>query len=328
MARVAVVALAAWCALGGSTARAGLITHEAEAGTQAALEAALEARGVADEADVWLGKLDSVAGGARDVLIAMPRALDRARPIEVIVYLEGFGSFSARAIDERHAAAVARLIGDRRNAVYVAPDAPGSVHGRNQRAPGPYWRSGCGRGGGCRGGVSAPGDFIELLADVIARVEAVTALEQGGDGAAPPIDLRLSLIGFSAGGRGVREAIVQLAEAEGELRLETVGLTEVLMADALYGEAWLDDTWELVHALPGFGELTLLLVAGGLPGDGAGSTNRAHALSFLRRHFGDQPAPRRGAGEHVVERVRVVFLDASHHAIGDAAVAQLLTGPV
>jgi hypothetical protein len=51
---------------------------------------------------LWLGKLRSVGGG-RDTLVYTPRDLDTARTIELVVYLEGHGSFADDAMDHRHA---------------------------------------------------------------------------------------------------------------------------------------------------------------------------------------------------------------------------------
>src|SRR5687767_5777058 len=87
---------------------------------------------------VWLGKIRAVGGG-RDTLIYIPRTLDTTRAIDVVVYMEGIGSFEDGAMGTRHVASIARL---RPNTIYVAPDAPSSQHG-DRKATTPYWVAGC-----------------------------------------------------------------------------------------------------------------------------------------------------------------------------------------
>src|SRR5688572_15354065 len=67
---------------------------------------------------VWLGKLRGVGGG-RDTLFYVPASIDAEKPIDVVVYMEGIGSFADAAMGHRHVASIARLRG---NTIYVAPD--------------------------------------------------------------------------------------------------------------------------------------------------------------------------------------------------------------
>jgi len=147
---------------------------------------------------VWLGKLRGVGGG-RDTLLYMPRDLDAARTIELVVYMEGTRSFADDAMDHRHAASIARLRG---NFVYVAPDSPSSTHG-DPESFNEHWEAGC-AAHACAGGRAAPGDFVVFLDEVRTRIARTLSADK-------PLDLRLSLVGFSRGGRGVVKALGQLA---------------------------------------------------------------------------------------------------------------------
>jgi hypothetical protein len=242
---------------------------------------------------VWLGKLGSV-GGNRDTLVYVPRAIDPARTIDLVVYMEGHGSFADDAMDHRHAASIARLRGNR---IYVAPDAPSSAHG-TRKARTAYWQPGCAERR-CAGGHSAPGDFLVFLVDVRARVATMIGTDAGA------LDLRLSLIGFSNGGKGVVNAMHQLASAEFTAGGVAVRIADVVFADANYGDAWLARTWQALEARPEAPRLTILL------GHDAG--NRRRAAAFRRAAAPDG-------------RLRVISLRAGHHPIGDAAV-DYLVGP-
>ncbi|HEY5927870.1 MAG TPA: hypothetical protein VIV11_39560 [Kofleriaceae bacterium] len=256
------------------------------------------------EGHVWLGKLAGVGGG-RDTLIYVPRDVQPAQTIELVVNMEGHGSFTDAAMDHRHAASIARLRG---NYVYVAPDAPSSAHGQ-RKARTPYWQRGCAERR-CAGGHSAPGDFIVFLADVRARVAAII-------GAKPEaLAFRLSLIGFSNGGKGVGNALGQLAAAEREVGTKAVELADVVFADGNYGATALADAWRILEPRREKPRLTVLVSRGRFDGkDG----NRRRAAEFWRTAAPDAAAP--GPDRAVATtRLRLVPLRGGHHAIGDAAV--------
>jgi hypothetical protein len=129
--------------------------------TARAVRTAVAKRGV--DGHVWLGKLRGVGGG-RDTLMYVPRTIDADRTIDIVVYMEGIGSFDQAAMDHRHVSSIARLRG---NFVYVAPDAPSSSLGQ-RAAKSPYWIAGCAKRT-CAGGHAAPGDFLVFL-DEAARM--------------------------------------------------------------------------------------------------------------------------------------------------------------
>jgi len=256
---------------------------------------------------VWLGKMRGVGGG-RDTLIFVPRTLRTTEPIEVVVYMEGHGSFADDAMDHRHAASIARLRGNR---VYVAPDAPSSAHGQ-RKARTPYWQAGCAERT-CAGGHSAPGDFIVFLGEVRRHIASVTGTN------ADALTIELSLIGFSNGGKGIGNALDQLADAR-------VRLDDVIFADGNYGESALDDAWRILAARAEAPRLTVLVADGPFdPRDRKGG-NRSRAAAFWQRVAPDAPplAPGRAAQ---TSRLRIVPIRAGHHAIGDAAVDFLATAP-
>jgi hypothetical protein len=257
----------------------------------------------------WIGKLAAVGHGRRDTIIHVPADLDRTRSIELVVFMDGYDSFAPRTMQARHAAAIAALAG--RNAVYVAPDAPSSARGdgRSKRA---YWKAGC-AAKDCGGGHAAPGDFAALYRAVIEHVDHATC--------ATSATWQLTLVGFSNGGRGVRDAVAQLAAKGSDLPLADIGLTRIVFADATYGH-WLDDTWEHVSALPTLAELVVVLQRGDLPGrqDRAGRENRARVWKFARAELGAKTAPD-GDAELVLDRVRIRRVALDHHGIGDVAVA-------
>ena len=106
------------------------------------------------------------------------------------------------------------------------------------------------------------------------------------------LDVRLHLVGFSNGGKGVWGAVKQLEHTDAVV-------SEVVFADANYGASWLDDTWAVLE--PRGATMTILV------GMDRGSGNRRRAASFVRAR-GESP------------RIRMVPVRAGHHAIGDAAV--------
>jgi hypothetical protein len=294
----------------------GLTTDRAERETADALSAALDVHGIADRGATWVGKLASVGLGRRDTIIHVPATLDRTQPIELVVFMDGFGSFAELTMETRHAAAIAALDAAGANAVYVAPDAPSSRFG-DRTASGPYWKQGC-ADRVCARGHGAPGDFVALYRDVIAHVDRITCAAEG----AAPARWRRAPIGFSNGGRGVHDAIAQLAAPGSAVPLADVGLTRVVFADANYGTRWLADTWARVRALPDLVELTVLVQAGGFGrrDAGPGRGNRARAWAFARDHLGVDAAPSaRSDDEIVVDRVRIRRLAFDHHGIGDRA---------
>lgn len=263
--------------------------------TAAALLAALDQRELTDRGRVWMGKLGSVGGGRRDTVVWTPDALDAARPIEVIVYFEGHGSFADDAMDHRHAAAIGRLAASGGNVAYVAPDAPSSSHGA-RAAKTPYWQVGCATER-CAGGHAAPGDFIAFVRDARARIASQRCV------APAALDLRLHLIGFSNGGKGIVGALAQLAAVDFAVDDRRIALGDVIFADGNYGAAWLAEAWAAIAARPEAPRLTILLREAGADG------NRRRAASF-RRTIGAGDAP----------RLRLVPLPLSHHGVGDAAI--------
>ena len=50
----------------------------------------------------------------------MPDRLDGTRTVELVVYMEGHGSFADDAMDHRHASSIARLVARGGNVAYVA----------------------------------------------------------------------------------------------------------------------------------------------------------------------------------------------------------------
>lgn len=262
--------------------------------TARALEAALARRGLVEHGRAWLGKLDGVGGG-RDTLVYVPDALDPARTIELVVYMEGHGSFADDAMDHRHASSIARLVERGGNVAYVAPDAPSSAHG-NRTAKSPYWVAGC-AARRCAGGHAAPGDFLVFLDQAIAKVGELA----GADADARSLDVRLHLVGFSNGGKGVWGAVKQLEHTD-------VAVSEVVFADGNYGGAWLGETWAILAARGA--SLTILVIDGSFTGADRAGGNRRRAAAFLRA---TERSP----------RIRLVALRATHHGVGDAAVDYL-----
>jgi len=297
--------------------RVGFTADDAEPETAAALAAGLGARDVGDRGATWVGRLPSVGNGRRDTIIHVPTSLDRARPVELVVFMDGFASFGARTMETRHVAAIAALDASGANAVYVAPDAPSSRFG-DRTASGPYWQAGCARRA-CAGGHAAAGDFAAFYRDVVAHVDRVTCASAEERAATR---WQLVLIGFSNGGRGVHDAIVQLADPRSPVRLADVVLTRVVYADAVYGTWWLDEAWVAIRDLPELVEVTVLLQAGGFERADAhpGHGNRARAWAFARRWLGaGRPPPAHNVGDVVLDRVRLRRLALDHTGIGDRA---------
>lgn len=273
--------------------------------TARSVEAALVKHGLMERGKAWLGQLSGVGGG-RDTLLFVPDGTDLARPVELVVYMEGHGSFADAAMEHRHASSIARLLRRGDNVVYVAPDAPSSAHGA-PTAKTPYWQEGC-AARPCAGGHAAPGDFLVFLSQVKAKLAEMACSDAGA-----AVSVRLHLVGFSNGGKGVWNAVRQL-EGSDEI------VSEVVFADGNYGGAWLEDTWKALEARGA--TLTILVMDGSFAGGGRGDGNRRRAAAFWRWAAPDAAAP--SAGREVsAPRLRLVPLRASHHGVGDAAVDYL-----
>jgi hypothetical protein len=254
--------------------------------------------------DVWLGKLRGVGGG-RDTLVYIPKTIDPERTIELVIYMEGIGSFADASMDTRHAASIKRLRG---NFVYVAPDSPSSSLGVRD-ANTEHWEAGCAEHV-CEGGAAAPGDFLVFLDEVRAKIANAT----GGD----RLDLRVSLIGFSRGGKGVVAALEQLQAVGFEVAGTPVRLGTIVFADGNYLENALTRSWEILAPRPEAPQLTILVGAGEFKEVG-GDDNRRRALLFWREAAPEAAEP---TATHAAEapRLRIVPLRGGHFAIGDTAV--------
>lgn len=291
-----------------TTQRAAIDVDGGVARTAKAVRAAVAKRDL--DGHVWLGKLRGVGGG-RDTLVYVPRTLDATRTIDVVLYFEGIGSFADAAMDHRHVASIARLPG---NTVYVAPDAPSSSHGV-RAAKTPYWIAGCAERT-CAGGHAAPGDFLVFLDEVRSHIATTTETA---------LDLRISLIGFSRGGKGVVNAIDQLVAADFMVGGLPVRLADVIFADGNYGHTALTETWRAVAKRAEAPRLTILVASGEFTRVG-GDGNRRRALEFWRAAAPRAPLP--AANRPVsADRLRLVPLRGGHHAIGDAAVDFLAHPP-
>lgn len=278
--------------------------------TARALAAGLARHGLDGRGRTWLGPLAAVGGG-RDTLVHVPATLDPARRVELVVYLEGHGSFDDVAMERRHAAAIARLVERVDNVAYVAPDAPSSAHG-DPTARTAYWQAGCGDRA-CAGGHAAPGDFVAFLDQARARVAALACV----DGAA--LEVRLHLVGFSNGGKGVWQAVRAIADAEAAAGRPRVILGDVVFADGNYGARWLADTWARLASRPEAPRLTVLVTDGSFTSGARAAGNRHRAAAFWRAAVPDGAAP--AAGRAVsTPRLRLHPLRGGHHAVGDAAV--------
>lgn len=280
--------------------------------TARAVRAAVAKHGL--DGNVWLGKLRGVGGG-RDTLFYVPRTIDTDRTIDVVVYMEGVGSFADDAMDHRHASSIARLQG---NFVYVAPDAPSSSHGKPD-AQTPHWQAGCAKRA-CAGGRAAPGDFLVFLDEIRTRIAAATGRQRDA------LELRVSLIGFSRGGKGVVNALDQLAAARFMAGGIAVRLGDVIFADGNYGETALESSWRLLEARPEAPRLTILVGAGEFTDAKGGDGNRRRALRFWRSAAPSAPLPTADRATSA-PRLLLVPLGGGHHAIGDAAVQFLVSEP-
>jgi hypothetical protein len=253
---------------------------------------------------VWLGKLRGVGGG-RDTLVYIPSALDATRVIDVVVYMEGIGSFSDSAMESRHVASIAKLRG---NFVYVAPDAPSSSHGV-RASDNEHWQAGC-ADRECEGGVAAPGDFLVFLDEVRAKIAAAT----GED-----VDLRVSLIGFSRGGKGVLRALEELASVKFEVGGKPIAIGDVIYADGNYLDDALDGAWAILATRPEAPRMTILVGSGEFSEDESGDGNRRRALAFWKAVAPEAPLP---TATHATSagRLRLIPVRADHFTIGDRAV--------
>ncbi len=272
--------------------------------TAHAVRAAVKKRHL--DGSVWLGKLRGVGGG-RDTLVYVPRTLDTERTIDLVVYMEGIGSFADAAMDTRHAASIARLRG---NFVYVAPDAPSSSLGVRD-ANTEHWEAGC-ADRVCDGGPAAPGDFLVFLDEVRTKIASTTGAERA------TLDLRVSLVGFSRGGKGVVAALEQLAAVGFEVGGATIKIGSVVFADGNYLETALTRSWEILAPRPEAPRMTILVAAGEFKTVG-GDDNRRRALLFWRAAAPDAPEPTASRAVQA-PRLRLVPLRRGHFAIGDAAV--------
>jgi hypothetical protein len=283
------VALAAAMVVTTTTARAAssVDVDGGVARTARAVRAAVKTHAI--DGHVWLGKLRGV-GGKRDTLVYMPRTLDPTRMIDVVVYMEGIGSFSDAAMGSRHVAAMTRLRG---NTVYVAPDAPSSSLG--VRASGnEHWQAGCAERM-CAGGRAAPGDFLVFFDEVRTKLAKTLGV------ARERLELRVSLIGFSRGGKGALRALEQLADAKFVVAGLPVKIADVIFADGNYIEDALTRSWQILATRPERPRLTILVET---------SETGNHRRAF---EFSATVAPD-------ASRVRVIPLRAGHFAIGDMAV--------
>ncbi len=250
---------------------------------------------------VWLGKLRGVGGG-RDTLVYVPRAIDVTRTIDVVVYMEGIGSFDDGAMKTRHVAQMARLGG---NTVYVAPDSPSSTLG-DRVANNEHWHAGC-AARVCAGGHAAPGDFLVFLDEVRTKLAQNVGTERHA------IDLRVSLIGFSRGGKGVQGALRQLDAANFEVGGMPVRIADVIFADGNYHWNALDSSWAILASRPEAPRLTILVGAN----DGDGNRRRAFAFWKWAAPNAPRPTPDRAVS---APRLRLIPLRGGHHAIGNVAV--------
>jgi hypothetical protein len=296
------VALAAAMVVSATTASAAssLDVDGGVARTARAVRAAVKKHAI--EGHVWLGKLRGV-GGKRDTLFYVPSTIDATKTIDVVVYMEGVGSFADEAMDTRHVASMARLHG---NSVYVAPDAPSSSLG--VRASGnEHWQAGCAEHA-CAGGRAAPGDFLVFFDEVRTKLANTVGV------ARDKLDLRVSLIGFSRGGKGALRALEQLADAKFVVGGLPVKVADVIFADGNYLDDALTRSWEILEPLREAPRLTILVASG--PTE---TGNRTRAFAFWQTVAPDAPAPTADQPSST-GRLRVIPLAGGHFAIGDMAV--------
>ena len=285
-----------------STARAEVDVDGGVPRTARAVRAAVKRHRLKGHA--WLGKLHGVGGG-RDTLVYVPPTLDATRTIDVVIYMEGIGSFSDAAIESRHVSSIARLHG---NTVYVAPDSPSSSLGE-RASDNEHWQAGCAEVE-CEGGVAAPGDFVVFLDNVRSKIAATISADHA-------LDLRVSLIGFSRGGKGVLRALEQLAAVKFDVGGKiTIG--DVIFADGNYLDDALDGSWAILAERPEAPRMTILVGAGDFS-DTEKDGNRRRAFVFWKVAAPDAPLP---TADHATSapRLRLIPLRADHFAIGDKAV--------
>lgn len=259
------------------------------------------------DGDVWLGKLRGV-GGRRDTLVYVPRSIDPTRTVDVVIVMEGIGSFSDKAMESLHVASAARLPD---NFVYVAPDSPSSTYAAKQSGN-EHWQAGC-AAHACDGGRSAPGDFLVFLDSVRTKIAAMTGAPR------ETLDLRLSLIGFSRGGKGALRALEQLAEAHFVVGGFPVRIADVVYADGNYLENALDGAWAILEPRPEAPRMTILVEQGEFTESGGPDCNRRRALAFWKAAAPDAPLPTADRATSA-PRLRLIPLPLGHYAIGDAAV--------
>lgn len=273
--------------------------------TARAVRSAVTERGL--DGTVWLGKLRGVGGG-RDTLVYVPNVIDTTRTIDVVIYMEGIGSFDDEAMKTRHVASFARMRG---NFVYVAPDAPSSTLGTRD-SKNEYWKAGCAERA-CAGGHAAPGDFVVFLDETRTKIAATLGVDRAA------LDLRVSLIGFSRGGKGAQRAVEQLAAVKFEVGGMRVKLGDVVFADGNYRDDGLEVTWGILAGRPEAPRLTILVGAGEFTLKEDGDGNRRRALMFWKRAARGAELP---TADRAVSapRMRLVPLRGGHHAIGNAAV--------
>lgn len=258
------------------------------------------------DGDVWLGRLRGVGGG-RDTLMFVPSAIDATRTIDVVVYMEGIGSFDDEAMKTRHVASMSRLRG---NAIYVAPDSPSSTLGTRD-SKNEHWQAGCGTRA-CAGGHAAPGDFLVFLDAVRTKLASTVGVDRAA------LDLRVSLIGFSRGGKGVQGALRQLQASGFVAGGFDVRIADVIFADGNYHWNALAGSWGILASRPEAPRMTILVGAGEFTSAG-GDGNRRRALEFWRWAAPNAPRPTADRAVFAL-RLKLVPLRGGHHAIGDAAV--------
>jgi hypothetical protein len=303
MRRIALLAATILCATSASAAT----NVDLDGGARRTAKAVRAALGEYElDGDVWLGKLRGVGGG-RDTLVYVPSTIDVTRTIDVVVYMEGIGSFDDGAMKTRHVAQMARLGG---NSVYIAPDSPSSTLGA-RAANNDHWQAGC-AARSCAGGHAAPGDFLVFLDEVRTKLAMTTGTNRRA------LDLRLSLIGFSRGGKGVQGALRQLSDADFEVGGMPVRLADVIFADGNYHWNALDGTWAILSSRPEAPRLTILVGRGEFDASG-GDGNRRRALAFWKSAAPNAPRP---TADQAVSapRLRLVPVRGGHHAIGNVAV--------
>jgi hypothetical protein len=255
--------------------------------------------------NLWLGKLRGVGGG-RDTLVYVPSTIDTKQTIELVIYMEGMHAFEDHRMKVRHIAPITRLRG---NSVYVAPDSPSSSLGTGD-SKNEYWRAGC-ADRTCGYGYAASGDFVVFLDEVRTQLATMTGVSRDG------LDLRLSIVGFSRGGKGIRSALQQLTDVDFVVGGRPVRIAEVIYADGNYNAGALDESWKILAARPEAPRMTVLVEAGAM--DIARDNNRGRALAFWKRAARGAPLPTADKAASA-PRLQLIPVPGGHHAIGNAAV--------